>query len=129
MMNLPSLIKGKIMAGQNVWVKCGKVLNLTPPVTGATTAVAQATAYKDSPFATFQAYGTTTAGGGTVTVLIQGSNIDLDAAFITIGTITLTLGTTVTSDGFVTSAPWKYVRANVSAISGTGASVNVLMGV
>lgn len=113
----------------NVWVKCGRVYNLTPATTGATATGAQTTVFKDSTKATFQAYGTTTAGTGSVTVLIQGSNIDDTNAFVTLGTISLTLGTTVTADGFTTDAPWKYVRANVSAISGTGASVNVLMGV
>jgi hypothetical protein len=113
----------------NVWVKCGRVFNLTPETTGATTTGAQTTVFKDSPFATFQAYGSTTAGAGACVVTIQGSNIDDTNAFITLGTITLTLGTTVTSDGFATTASWKYIRANVVSISGTGASVNVLMGV
>ena len=45
-----------------------------------------------------------------------------------LGTITLT-GTTQTSDGFTTTAPWKYVRARVTAITGTSAAVKVLMGV
>lgn len=44
------------------------------------------------------------------------------------GTITLS-GTTINADGFTTAAPWRYVRANITAISGTGAAVNVLMGV
>ena len=76
-----------------------------------------------------QTYGTTTAGSGSVTILIQGSNLIDANSFITLGTITLTLGTTLTSDGFVSNAPWKYVRCNVSAITGTGANVTVLMGV
>lgn len=75
----------------------------------------------------FQAYGSTTASTGAATILIQVSNVDTDAAYITMGTITLTLGTTITADGFASDAPWKYVRAKVSAISGTGASVNVVM--
>jgi len=113
----------------NVWVKCGKVYNLTPPTTGATTTGAQQIIYKDAVDATFQAYGTTTAGAGAAVVLIQGSNINDANSFITLGTITLTLGTTLSADGFATSAAWKYVRASVSSISGTNASVNVLMGV
>jgi hypothetical protein len=102
---------------------------MTPSVTGAIATGAQTTIYKDAVSATFQAYGTTTAGAGAATVLIQGSNIDDTNAFITIGTISLTLGTTITSDGFATNVAWKYVRAYVSSISGTNASVNVLMGV
>jgi hypothetical protein len=43
------------------------------------------------------------------------------------GTITLVLGTAVTSDGFAAANTWEYYRANVSAISGTGASVTVYM--
>ena len=113
----------------NIWVKCGRVYNLTPETTGATATGAQTTIFKDSPYATFQAYGTTSAGSGTAVVSIQGSNIDNTNAFITLGTISLTLGTTITADGFTTTAPWKYIRANVVSISGTGASVNVLMGV
>ena len=115
--------------GQNVWVKSGFIRNLTVEGTPATATGALPATYRDAPLATFQAYGTTTAGSGSVTVLIQGSNTTDTNSFITLGTITLTLGTTLTSDGFVSNAPWKYVRANVSAISGTGANVTVLMGV
>lgn len=75
----------------------------------------------------FQAYGSTSASTGSATILIQVSNVNTDAAFITMGTITLTLGTTVTADGFASDAPWRFVRAKVSAISGTGASVNVVV--
>lgn len=114
---------------QNVWVKCGRVYNLTPETVGATATGVNTTIFKDSPYATFQAYGNTTAGAGSVVVTIEGSNIDLTTAFIPLGTITLTLGTTVVADGFATVAPWKYVRANVTTISGTNALVNVLMGV
>ena len=114
---------------QNVWVKCGKVYNMFEEVAGGTTVAASTRIYKDSPYATFQAVGTTTAGAGAATIQIQGSNIDNVNAYVTIGTITLTLGTTLVADGFSTSAPWKFVRANVTAISGTGASINVYMGV
>lgn len=76
---------------------------------------------------TFQAHGTTTAGAGAATVLVQVSNNDSD--WITLGTISLTLATTSSSDGFASDAPWKHVRGNVSAISGTGASVTLVMGV
>jgi hypothetical protein len=44
------------------------------------------------------------------------------------GTITLS-GTTTSSDGFTTQAPWRYVRASVTNITGTGAIVSALMGV
>lgn len=44
-----------------------------------------------------------------------------------LGTITLS-GTLTASDGFSTASAWRYVRANVTGITGTGASVNVVMG-
>ena len=49
-----------------------------------------------------------------------------------LGVITLS-GTTVNttpslSDGFTTIAPWKFVRSVVSGLTGTGATVQVLMG-
>jgi hypothetical protein len=48
------------------------------------------------------------------------------------GTITLTGTTSATApsltDGFTTVAPWKFVRAALTNISGTGATVSVLMG-
>lgn len=75
---------------------------------------------------TFQAFGTTTAGSGAATVVIQVSNDG--ANWIDLGTITLTLGTSATTDGFAALAAWAFVRANVTAISGTGASVSVYMG-
>lgn len=114
------------MAGSNVWLKSGKVYNLLGDgvlVTGAGNAV-----YKDSPHATFQA---TVVGTGavTATVDIEVSNDGTYWADTAAGTITLS-GTTSHSDGFTTtSAPWKYVRANVTAVTGTGATVTVSMGV
>ena len=115
------------MAGMNVWVKNGKTYNLTPDA-GVTTAPTTCTRiYKDAPKATIQASGSTTAGSGSATIVIEVSNDDTN--WITAGTITLTLGTTSTTDGFTTDAPWKYIRARVTALSGTGASVTALMGV
>jgi hypothetical protein len=72
---------------------------------------------------TFQASGATTSGAGAATVVIQVSNDNSN--WITAGTITLTLGTSETSDGFAFDAHWEHVRANVTAISGTGAYVSV----
>jgi hypothetical protein len=116
----------------NVFVKSGFIRNLTTEGTPATaTGVPTGVpyTYRDAPLVTVQAYGTTTSGTGSVTVLIQGSNTTDVNSFITLGTISLTLGTTLVADGFVSNAPWKYMRCNVSAISGTGANVTVLMGV
>lgn len=77
---------------------------------------------------TFQAVGTTTAGAGAATVIIEVTN-DLTWPWITLGTITLVLGTVATSDGLAMLAGWKYVRARLSAISGTGAVVSVAVGI
>ena len=73
----------------------------------------------------FQAVGNTSAGSGAATVLIQVSNDGTN--FITLGTITLTLGTSATSDGFAVANIWEYYRANLSAVSGTNATVTVYM--
>lgn len=75
----------------------------------------------------FQATGITSSGAGAATVVVQVSCNDLD--WITLGTISLTLGTSSSSDGFVSSGQWPYVRGNVTAISGTGAAITLYMGV
>ena len=90
--------------------------------TGAGTAI-----YKSSPYSTFQAYGTTSAGAGAATILIQGSNDKTN--WVTIGTISLTLSTSSSTDAFANQSTFKWVRSNVSAISGTDATVSVIMGV
>lgn len=72
-----------------------------------------------------EAYGTTTAGSGASVITIEVSNNG--TSWQTAGTITLTLGTTQTSDGFAIDAPWFFIRANVTSISGTGASVSVIV--
>lgn len=112
--------------GQNVWVKSGHVRNLFSGdgviVTGAGSFL-----YKDSPYSTFQA---TVSGTGAVsaTVTIEYSNDGTNVCSTVAGTIALS-GTTSNTDGFTSTAPWKYVRANVTAISGTDATVQVYMGV
>lgn len=73
----------------------------------------------------FQLVGTTTSGAGSATVAVE---VSLDGVnFMTQGTITITLGTTAATDGFASDAPWRYVRGNVTAISGTGARVTLTM--
>lgn len=112
------------MAGSNVWIKSGRVTDL---LQGATTTTTGDWKYKDAPNSTTQATVTGT-GAVTATVVIDVSNDGVNAIATALGTITLS-GTTSSSDGFVTNAPWKYVRARVTAISGTGATVNVNLGV
>ena len=105
----------------------------TAVLTDATATTSSAAQRPANGVRTFHVYGATTAGAGTATVVIEVSNIETPATagtadWITAGTVTLTLGTTRVSDGFVMDAPWRNVRARVSAISGTGASVSVRMG-
>lgn len=114
----------------NVWLKSGKVYNLTPETnytSGVTSTGVQNKVYKDSPYSTFQATVTGT-GAVTATVVIEVSLDGTNWCSTPAGTITLS-GTTTSSDGFTTASSWKYVRANITAISGTGATVVVLMGV
>jgi hypothetical protein len=86
-----------------------------------------------SPLArTFDASVTGT-GAVTATVIIQVCNhgCDDDLGWIDSTTsphIALS-GTTTASDGFRMDAKWAYVRAKVTAISGTGAAVTVTMGI
>jgi len=105
----------------NVFVKSGRV---TDVLSGATTTVTGDWQFKDAPQASFQA---TVSGTGAVaaTVVFDVSNDGIYAVETALGTVTLT-GTTSSSDGFTTDAPWKFIRARVTAISGTGAVVNVM---
>lgn len=74
---------------------------------------------------TFQA---TVSGTGTVTATVNIEVSNDNTNYLTLGTITLS-GTTSASDGFASQAVWTYVRGNVTAISGTGATVTSLMGI
>lgn len=47
--------------------------------------------------------------------------------WVLLGTVTLT-GTTEAADGFTTVASWKWTRVNVTAVSGTGATVTAIQG-
>lgn len=113
----------------NVWVKSGHVHNM--PVNGSATSTTTTGTgdahYKDAPKTTFQAIVAGT-GAVTATVVFDCSNNGTNWCSTALGTISLS-GTTSATDGFTTDAPWKYVRARVTAISGTGASVTVLRGV
>lgn len=101
----------------------------TTPICSATNRV-NATSWK--ALRTFSASGTTSAGAGAATIIVYGSN-EGNNVWVTLGTLTLVLATTVTADtntaAFVSYAPWKYVCAVVTAISGTGASVGAVGGV
>ena len=72
---------------------------------------------------TFQAYGKTATGSGAVSVDIE---VSLDQVhWEQMLTISLTLTTSDSSDGYkIENSSWKYIRANVTSISGTGAEVS-----
>lgn len=72
---------------------------------------------------TYQCWGTTSSGSGSAVVVIEVRDHD-EAPWLTIATITLTLGVTATTDGFASSAAWKFTRARVTTLSGTGAKVS-----
>lgn len=61
-------------------------------------------------------------GAVSASVDIEVSNNGID--FLLLGTLELS-GTTRATDGFVSDAPWRYARANVTSISGTGTTVSV----
>lgn len=103
----------------------------TAMLTNVTTTVSSAAVKPAARMRTFHGYGTTTAGSGNATILIEVSNIETpagDSDWFTSGTIALTLGTVRTSAGYIMDAPYRNVRARVSVISGTGASVSCRMG-
>lgn len=93
----------------------------TAQVDGAWQHVANKLIVATPPEATYQAV---VAGDGAVsaTVVIEGSNDGENG--VPIATITLS-GTDLDSDGFAAVAAWPFVRARVTAISGTEAAVTV----
>lgn len=92
-----------------------------------TTTGAGSSKARQNPLSSVLGWGTTTAGAGSATVAIEVSNDGTN--WVVAGTLSLTLATTVTTttntDGFNINADWAYIRANVTAISGTGAAVTV----
>lgn len=101
---------------ENVFVKSGRVTNLVPDNTATT--LTGNWMYKDAPKSALQVVATAAA-----TVVFEVSNDGVNALATTLGTVTLAAAG---SDGFTTDAPWKYVRARITANSGL---VNVLMSV
>lgn len=83
---------------------------------------------KEGSAGTFQAIANGTSGAFSATVLVQVSNDNTNwetaITFALSGTATIadTAGNNI-------NAPWNYVRGNVTAISGTGANVTLIMGV
>lgn len=85
-----------------------------------------------APFS-LQAFGATTASTGAATVLVEVSNVPAptdDGHWATAATITLTLGTTLvkaSNDAGGSLLPYKWARANVTALTGTGAYVTAYL--
>jgi len=96
----------------NVFVKSGRVIDILPATTAAT--LTGDWMFKDAPKTAIQVVATAAA-----TVVFDVSNDGVNACATALGTVTLVADG---SDGFVTDAPWKYVRARITANSG---SVNV----
>ena len=101
---------------ENVFVKSGRVTNLIPDETSTT--LTGNWMYKDAPKSAIQVVATAAA-----TVEFEVSNDGTNAIATLLGTVTLAAAG---SDGFTTDAPWKYIRAKITANSGT---VNVTMSV
>lgn len=74
----------------------------------------------------FQLTGFTSLGSGTADVDIEASNDGIN--FFQLGRLSLILGVSVTQAAMLSDAPWRFVRGNVIAISGTGAQVTLTMG-
>lgn len=96
-------------------------------LTAATATGAGSTMPREAGHTSILASGTTSSGAGAATINIEVSNVGTE--WVVAGTLSLTLATTITTtvntDGFNLFAGWHYIRANVTAISGTGAAVTV----
>lgn len=95
---------------ENVFVKSGRVTDLVPAV-GATGITTGSWMFKDAPNSSVQVVATAAA-----TVVFDVSNDGVNAVATPIGTVTLA---GAGSDGFATNAAWKYIRARITANSGT----------
>jgi len=129
-------------ADQNSQSNAGPVLNFAIGTTNASTAVTQANGYFKSSMTGYKVVADGVPAGTTFTYVSPTSGTlsanatatasvaarFQDSNWVTLGTISLS-GTTSASDGFATASSWKWVYANVSAISGTGATVSVIQGV
>jgi hypothetical protein len=86
-----------------------------------------------TPKRSFQVRGYMDAGVGTVTVQIQASNIPVpdettDDDWFSLADVTIALSTTPANDAFTTDAPYRHVRAKVTAITAVDAHADCYMG-
>ena len=120
-------------------------LSATPPKTTTAVSVVGDTNLNpnaipmESPFATFMA---TVVGTGNVsaTVIIEGTNDPLSAQYaangaaptnnnwVALGTITIASAASPQTAGFAYQGPWRWVRARVTAVAGTAATITVIEG-
>jgi hypothetical protein len=100
---------------ENVFVKSGRVTDILPSA-GVATVSTGSWMFKDAPNASFQVVAPAAA-----TVVFEVSNDGVNACATPLSTVTLAAAG---SDGFATNAAWKYVRARITANSGT---INVYM--
>ena len=69
------------------------------------------------------------SANATLTVANAPANFRVLAWCATALAVVTLSGSTLVTDGFTTTAPWRYVRAVVSGLTGTGATLSVNMGV
>jgi hypothetical protein len=101
-----------------------------PLQSAATTTATGAWTKCYGPAQTYQVVANGTSGAYSATVVIEASNDGVTPLVNPLGTIAVSgTATTAVSDGFTTNyAPWAWIRARVTGISGTGASVSTWMG-
>ena len=92
----------------NVFVRSGRVMDIVPE--NSTSTFTGNWVFKDAPKAAIQVVAT-----GAATVVFDVSNDGINALATVLGTVTLA---GAGSDGFTTDAPWKYIRARVTANAG-----------
>ncbi len=97
-------------------------------LTDVTTTASSDAAQLGSTAKTVQVKGSTSSSTGAATIVVEVSN-NTAWPWLTAATLSLTLGTSETSDGVAISADWSYIRLRVSAISGTGAKVSGNVGI
>lgn len=95
-----------------------------PLFTDRTTTGVGTTREAPGPGATVQATVTGT-GALAATVLIDVGNIS--GSWLNLGTLSLS-GNDAVTDGLALDAHWVYIRANCTTLTGTGATLNVVMG-
>lgn len=110
-----------------VFVRSGSVKDILPTNPVTTGNLTGGWVYKDSPQSAIHGVVVGTGAVG-CTITLQVSNDAVYPLSTALGTITLS-GTTFASDGFTTNAPWKYIRAVVSASSGTISSITCNMSI